>query len=393
MKLRIKQSTTAFNLCLSALVLFVLSLIFMAPPPIAEAQSEGGRLITVHDRGTETTFLTTEETLAAALAEQGIVLDEKDAVEPAREEKLVASDYQVNIYRARPVTIIDGAMRQKVVTPYQSAERIVEDAHISLHPEDRTILERSTDIVGDGAGLQLTVDRAVPITLDLYGKKTEVRTQADTVAGMLEEKAIELGVSGRVSSALDAPITHGMTLRVWREGKQTISVDEVVKYSTKRIEDADRLVGYKEVQTTGKNGERTVTYEIDIKNGKEVSRHEIASITTKEPVQQVVIVGTKPETVPYSGGGSKSEWLAASNIPQESWGYADYMVGRESSWNPNALNPSSGACGLAQALPCSKLGPNWNDPVVALNWMNDYVNGRYGGWANAYSFWQANHWY
>ena len=184
-----------------------------------------------------------------------------------------------------------------------------------------------------------------------------------------------------------------MDLRVWREGKQTVTVDEKVAFDVREIQDGDRVVGYEEIRTEGVPGLRQVTYEIVIENGVEKARKEIASITTKAPVQQVVVVGVKPVAIPYTGGGTKTQWLAASNIPEESWGYADFMVQKESSWNPDALNPSSGACGLAQALPCTKIPGQWNDPVNALNWMNNYVNGRYGGWSEAHSFWLRNSWY
>ncbi|OJU87462.1 hypothetical protein BGO17_00465 [Candidatus Saccharibacteria bacterium 49-20] len=392
MKLRLKKSTTIVSLCFAALGVFVVSGIFAISSNSVQAQSEGGRLITVHDRGTETAFITTKETLREALNDQGIALDAKDAVEPSADEKLVAPDYQVNIYRARPVTVIDGATRQKVVTPYQTAERIAQDAGISLNPEDTTKLERSTDFVSDGAGLQLNIDRATPMVLDLYGARTDIRTQAATVGDMLKEKKIDLGENGRASLPLDAPISQGLEVRVWREGKQTVTVDEDVAFETEQVKDADREVGYKAVQTAGQNGKRTVTYEVNIQNGVEVSRTEIASIVLQQPVKQVEVIGSKVKTLPYTGGGSKTEWLAASNIAPEYWGYADFMVQKESGWNPNAKNKSSGACGLAQALPCSKLGPNWNNPVVALNWMNTYV-GRYGGWEGAYNFWLSHKWY
>lgn len=393
MILRLNKSTTIISWGLGALVLLVVAafMIFSVKP--ADAQSEGGRLITVHDRGTETAFITSKETLREALSEHGIQLDEKDAVEPAIDEKLVAPDYQVNIYRARPVTIIDGATRQRIVTPYQTPERVVQDAGISLFAEDTTKLERSNDILTDGAGLQITIDRATLMTVDLFGAKTEVRTQAETIGDMFKEKKITLSANDMASLSMQAPITAGMEVRVWREGKQTVNAEEAVDFEVEQIKDADRPVGFKEVQTAGVAGKRTVTYEVDIKNGVEVARVEIASLVTQAPVKQVEIIGSKPKTLPYTGGGSKSEWLAASNIPQSSWGYADFMVQKESGWNPNAVNKSSGACGLAQALPCSKLGPNWSNPVVSLNWMNGYVNGRYGGWEGAYAFWQKNHWY
>lgn len=91
--------------------------------------------------------------------------------------------------------------------------------------------------------------------------------------------------------------------------------------------------------------------------------------------------------------GNKASWLAASGIPQHEWGYVDSIVSRESGWNPNAVNPSSGACGLGQQLPCGKWAGAWNDPVAALVAQYGYVKARYGGYAQAVAFWQANKWY
>lgn len=95
----------------------------------------------------------------------------------------------------------------------------------------------------------------------------------------------------------------------------------------------------------------------------------------------------------YSGGGSKTEWMTAAGIAQGDWGFVDYIVSRESSWNPNATNASSGACGLIQAYPCSKVPGNGYNPVDNLRWGNGYAVGRYGSWSAAYDFWTSNHWW
>lgn len=63
-----------------------------------------------------------------------------------------------------------------------------------------------------------------------------------------------------------------MSIRVWREGKQTITADEDVDFKVQQIQDADQPVGYKQVQTPGVKGKRTVTYEIEVQNGQEVSK-------------------------------------------------------------------------------------------------------------------------
>ncbi|MET7638228.1 transglycosylase SLT domain-containing protein [Streptomyces sp. NPDC005438] len=73
------------------------------------------------------------------------------------------------------------------------------------------------------------------------------------------------------------------------------------------------------------------------------------------------------------------------------------IVNNESSWNYRASNPSSGAYGLVQALPGSKMasaGADWQtNPATQIKWGLNYMNDRYGSPCGAWSFWQANHWY
>ncbi|MET8611125.1 MULTISPECIES: aggregation-promoting factor C-terminal-like domain-containing protein [Streptomyces] len=73
------------------------------------------------------------------------------------------------------------------------------------------------------------------------------------------------------------------------------------------------------------------------------------------------------------------------------------IVERESGWNPTATNSSSGAYGLVQALPGSKMasaGADWKtNPATQIKWGLNYMNSRYGSPVKAWSFWQANGWY
>lgn len=98
-------------------------------------------------------------------------------------------------------------------------------------------------------------------------------------------------------------------------------------------------------------------------------------------------------TAPADPNGGHQDWMAAAGISSSDYGDCEILIQRESSWNPEAVNASSGACGLVQALPCSKLGPNWKDPVVALKWGDQYVKERYGGWGPALQFHYAHNWY
>lgn len=89
-------------------------------------------------------------------------------------------------------------------------------------------------------------------------------------------------------------------------------------------------------------------------------------------------------------------------IYEYGWTENDYysivqIVNRESSFNPYAVNKKSGACGLFQAYPCSKMAKYGSDYrtnyKVQVSWGMDYIKARYGSPSQAWSFWQKHHWY
>lgn len=90
-------------------------------------------------------------------------------------------------------------------------------------------------------------------------------------------------------------------------------------------------------------------------------------------------------------GGSCEQWMAQAGV--NDLASARELIRRESGCNPNAVNRSSGACGIAQELPCGKSGCGLGNPVCQIKWMQNYVNARYGGWANAIVWHNAHHWY
>ena len=355
--------------------------------------SSAKRLVTIYDDGTERTILTHADTVAGALKDAGITTEKADVVEPKLDAKLTDSSTNINIYRARPIVVVDGTRQIRVVTAAQSDADIVKAAGLKLDPADKTNLTRVNDVLASGgAGLQLVITRAKTVHLTLYGNNLTLKTQAKTVADLLDEKKIKLAPSDFISVETGTTITDNMNLEIWREGEQTVTTEEDVPFTTQTINDPTLDKSVRQVKTAGVNGKRSVTYEINMKNGQEVSRQEIQSVDISAPVTEVVIVGSKPAGPAYNPNGTHEDWMRAAGIAPENFAYVDYIVSHESGWNPNSRNAGSGACGLPQAYPCSKLGPNWNNPVVALSWMNGYVS-RYGGWAGAYQHWVTYHSY
>lgn len=83
-----------------------------------------------------------------------------------------------------------------------------------------------------------------------------------------------------------------------------------------------------------------------------------------------------------------------AGIPEAEWANVEWLVAKESGWNPQAQNRSSGACGLPQSLPCSKLPQGINTaPVDQLIWMNNYVVSRYSSWSAAVAHSRSKGWY
>ena len=285
-------------IAISVVVLFM-GIVVASRANAAGTASAGQRLITIHDRGEDRGILTRATTLRDAFNEADIHIDPSDIVEPGMDDPLVASSYDVNIYRARPVTIVDGATKYKVMSSYQTPKQITEQAGIELQREDITSIKANTDMVSEGSGLRLSIDRATPFTLLLYGTKTPAYTQETTVAAMLKTKKITIGSDDTLNVPLETVIQPGMTIELWRNGKQTAAEEQPVAFETEKIQDADQPVGYKLVKTPGVAGKKTVTFEIEMKNGQEVARKEIQSLVTLEPKKQIEIVGAKFN---YTGG-------------------------------------------------------------------------------------------
>ena len=99
---------------------------------------------------------------------------------------------------------------------------------------------------------------------------------------------------------------------------------------------------------------------------------------------------------PKASGGHKN-WMRLAGFKPSEYSAINWIVNHESGWNVRATNPSSGAYGLPQSLPGSKMasaGSDWRtNPVTQLRWMRKYVNSRYGGANGAIRFWKSHNWY
>ena len=125
---------------------------------------------------------------------------------------------------------------------------------------------------------------------------------------------------------------------------------------------------------------------------------------TADPVKAAGLVDSDPAAMTDTRSLSDSDprdiaraLLGDYGWSQNQFGCLDLLWTRESGWNPNAQNPSSGAYGIPQSLPGSKMasvGADWaTNPVTQIKWGLGYIQDRYGSPCGAWGHSESTGWY
>lgn len=342
--------------------------------------------------GQSRTLPTRAKTVEDLLNRLDIKINEGDIIEPKKSTKILEDNFSINMYTARPVTIIDQGRKVTVLSAHQQPRTIVEKAGIELYPEDGIDVDADLNVDSENLiGDQIVVDRAKEVTISLYGEKIQLRTLAKTVGELLDREDIKVLPGDTLTPSRDTELTPTTKILILRKGTKIKTVEEVIPAPVETVDDPGLPAGVEAIVNKGRDGKRIVTYEIKTKNGVEVSRKVLQTITPIKPITRVVHVGTKIQLT-----GSRADWLAASGIPASQYASVDFIIGHESNWNPGAVN-GGGCIGLGQRCGASILiaeCPNWeNDPVCQLKHFNAYAVGRYGSWNGAAAAWRAQGWW
>lgn len=345
-----------------------------------------------------------EPTVGTLLDKLELKLNEGDIVEPAADTPIRQDDFRINIYRAVPVEIVDGGQRVFALSARTTGRGVAQQGGLEIYPEDKLTMEPIRDFVETGGiSEQVIIDRATPVNVNLYGAPVVMRTHAETVGGLLEERRIKLAPQDQVVPAAETPITAAGQIAVVRNGLSTLTVTEDMAMPIQTIPDNSLSYGVSAVRQKGVPGKKAVTYQINTQNGREVSRTAIQTTVIQPPVTEIQVIGSNLS-------GIKGD-MARAGISPDQYQYADYIISRESGWCPTKWQGQYGGCpayhgtptssgtgyGLCQSTPAWKMasaGADWaTNPVTQLRWCTGYANGRYGSWQAAYNFWVKNHWW
>ncbi len=151
-----------------------------------------------------------------------------------------------------------------------------------------------------------------------------------------------------------------------------------------------------------------------------MKKKKLSDKVTTKPLAEILVEGTKerpePEPEPATSSSSSSsgsssssttysgstrdigrQMAAARGWTGSEWTCLEALWTKESGWSTTAQNPSSGAYGIPQALPGSKMGTAGSDwqsnPATQIEWGLDYIAGRYGSPCGAWGHSQSVGWY
>ncbi len=347
----------------------------------------GRKVVTIYAQGREVTITTDLTTVRDALAKANVQVAADDIVEPGLNTVVPDGYFNVNVYSAQPYRVIDGARTILVRSALSSPRLIAGNAGVELYPQDSVALQPVTNVAEAGTvGQDIVITRAQATNVVIDGQQLVLRSQKSTVGGLLADNGITVSDSDSVQPSVDTKITPGMNIVVARVRVNVETVDEVITAPVQQQSDATQPRGYKKVQTEGQDGLRRVTYIVTYHNGQPTTRQEVKrqDITVAQP--RIELVGTK---VLYANDAIQLgyDMASARGWTGGQWDALYKLWMKESGWNPNSINNGSGACGIPQAYPCSKITDR--SAAGQITWGLNYIKGRYGNPAAAWAHWLA----
>ncbi|MEX0748815.1 MAG: ubiquitin-like domain-containing protein [Candidatus Saccharimonadales bacterium] len=396
-----KYHISKFELKLAVSTVGVLLLIVAGLMP-GQINAGTNSVVSIYVDNEKQVVRTDAETVGEALERAEIKVDEHDLVEPSPTAEITNQVFNINVYRAVPVLLVDGENQHRIESAYGSPRLMAENSGVvDLYEEDRVEAELIQDFLSEGhVGYKVTIDRAVPFSLQIGDKTTTMRTHGATVGEMFAEAGIEISEHDIVQPKLETAITAGMEVALTQVGFETVTEEIEVAPETKTVRDNNRPLGYEKIEEEGRLGVALATYRIELRNGKEVGREEIRRVVERDAEPRVVVVGNK---LNYSASENREigRLMAAERgWTGSQWTCLDTLWGGESEWRHTVSNyQGSGAYGIAQALPGSKMashGSDWaTNPRTQIAWGLDYITNRYTNPCGAYNFWlsKSPHWY
>ncbi|MBE6793541.1 MAG: hypothetical protein E7532_01190 [Ruminococcaceae bacterium] len=236
------------------------------------------------DNSSDTSALYTDDILSQA----GITLDEKDEVHRVDADGAVS----LTIIRAFDVEVVYRGESFMVKVAGGTVSEAINAAGFTLSGAESVSLPLDAEVKA-GTVIEITADCVVVLTDSKV--TTEVATKAITVAEFLKESGVKLNKDDIINVSEDTAIEDGLEIVINRvEYKEEIKT-ETVDYGFVTEETDDMYLGVTEIYSYGIEGEKEVTYKCKYVDGELVDSEVVSEKITREPVDQIELVGTYEE--------------------------------------------------------------------------------------------------
>lgn len=275
-----------------------------------------GKSVQVVVDGQSHTVQTFGGTVAEVLRTANVTVTENDDVYPAL-AAAVDDGAAIRVNKAAAIEVELNGAETVVHTTGETVGELVTDLGVASDSDISAPAE--TPLVTLSSTLSISTPKTVTLAVD--GKDRRIETTVNTVADLLTEAKVTLGDEDRVSVPVHSSLVTGMGLKVTRvdTGKK-VTETEPIDFTSTEQESAELLIGEREVVQAGVAGERTQVFTVTVIDGKETSREKVSDKVTREPVEEIVAVGTReeePEPEPEEEEAPEVEAAAEAATPVE----------------------------------------------------------------------------
>lgn len=249
----------------------------------------------IYDGGEVFRTFTMYDTLEEILEEQKIEIGEFDRVDFGG---ITDGEADIVIHRSLNIPVEADNSTVLVECAYnEEVKDIIRRSGLNIGEQD--VIEPSPETACSELSGAVKVHRGYPVYIDADGTTAELSAYKQTAAQILERAGIKLEQDDFIDCGFDRVLEEGETITVTRVRYENIETYEVVPFNT--VTEKSNLVSMytSEITQKGVNGTRTNTSRVKYVNGVRVSETAVSSEITKEPVSEIISVGTALRT-PYS---------------------------------------------------------------------------------------------
>lgn len=270
------------------------------------------KTVTVRIEGEIRPIKTFALTVGDALNRAGIAVGAEDRVTPSPASR-VTEGAQINIVRAKPITIILNGKPRRVVVTAMTVDDVIKQVRLRSSMSDFVGASRSARV---RPGMTIEYRQAVAVSVVHDDRTDKVITNAATVRQMLAELKIDLGAKDRVQPGLDVYPTHGLTVKVLRVGERKETVERTLTAGTETRRSKSVEFGVTKVIQEARPGLKVFRYLSTYVDGKRVKRVLLEAKVVRQPRARIVAVGMGFPKCPCNKGTQQgvASWYDAYGL-------------------------------------------------------------------------------